>query len=265
MRAVTHPRTVGYSSRVPDTRVSDITVMTKTFERPSCVRRLVASVRRFYPDVPMAVVDDSRQPTAIAGVRYIRAPFNIGVSAGKNAGIDAVDTPFVFYCDDDCVFDERTRLELLRDLIDAADLDLLAVTVDGMDFSGVFAIDGGSVTLSRGSRGERNGVVLHDFVPNMFLARTDALRRCRWDDRQKMADHFAFFFMHRGRLRVGMTAAVAMQHVQERPLRYWWHRRRHTFYVRQFMRTAGIEKRIDLTGRTIYASGWRPWRGISPR
>ena len=33
----------------------DLTVVVKTFERPEAVRRLVGSIRRFYPDVPVVV------------------------------------------------------------------------------------------------------------------------------------------------------------------------------------------------------------------
>ena len=39
----------------------DITVVVKTFERPECLRRLVSSIRRFYPGIPVFVVDDSRE------------------------------------------------------------------------------------------------------------------------------------------------------------------------------------------------------------
>src|SRR5205823_5665748 len=40
----------------------EVTVVVKTFQRPEALRRLVASIRRFYPDIGLFVVDDSEEP-----------------------------------------------------------------------------------------------------------------------------------------------------------------------------------------------------------
>ena len=37
----------------------DITILVKTYEREDSLNRLVASIRRFYPRIPVLVVDDS--------------------------------------------------------------------------------------------------------------------------------------------------------------------------------------------------------------
>jgi len=42
--------------------MNDLTVVVKTFQRPDALRRLLASIRRFAPSLPVYVVDDSEQP-----------------------------------------------------------------------------------------------------------------------------------------------------------------------------------------------------------
>src|SRR5512143_3189093 len=81
-----------------------LTVLIKTFERPKVLRRLLISIRRQYPDLKIVVVDDSRQPIDIEGVRTIPMPFDSGVSAGRNEGLKHIDTRYTLVLDDDFVF-----------------------------------------------------------------------------------------------------------------------------------------------------------------
>jgi glycosyltransferase involved in cell wall biosynthesis len=89
-----------------------VTVLIKTFERPDCLRRLVASIRRFYPRIPILVVDDSREPLDLVreGVtRYLHEPYN-SLSSGRNFGLRHVETPYVLVIDDDMVFGRKTDI-----------------------------------------------------------------------------------------------------------------------------------------------------------
>ena len=87
-----------------------VTALVKTFERPHILRRLVASMKRLYPALPIVVVDDSREPSSLAEVHTIPMPYDSGISAGRNEGLKHVRTPYVLVLDDDFVFYRHTRL-----------------------------------------------------------------------------------------------------------------------------------------------------------
>ena len=48
-----------------------VTAVVKTFERPKEFKRLIKSIRQFYPDMHIIVVDDSRKPGEIYGVATV--------------------------------------------------------------------------------------------------------------------------------------------------------------------------------------------------
>lgn len=111
--------------------MDDITVLIKAYKRPDVLRRLLLSLRKFYPTMPAVVVDDS--PTelsaavdGIPGVNYIRVDHDIGLSEGRNRGLAAVQTSQFLLCDDDFRFDHRTNLKRLHELKAAGQFDILA-------------------------------------------------------------------------------------------------------------------------------------------
>lgn len=186
--------------------LADVTAVIKTFERPRRCQALIDSIRAQHPDLRIIVVDDSAQPGGFRGAETIALPFDSGVSAGRNAGLAAVETPFFLNLDDDFVFYRGTGLaaaaRLLRDLP-------------------VVGIMGGAVTnlpLYRGNRslgrrlyptgaaslaapGTRIGPLeVSDKVSNFFLARTEAVRSVGWDPRLKRLDHADFFSRAKGRV-----------------------------------------------------------------
>jgi hypothetical protein len=71
-----------------------VTAVIKTFQRPRQVRRLVASMHRVQPDLDILVIDDDRTPTAIPGTELLAMPFNSGISAGRNAALRQIETPY---------------------------------------------------------------------------------------------------------------------------------------------------------------------------
>lgn len=88
-----------------DADVDDVTVVVPTRDRADAVGRLLAALP---PHVPVVVVDDgSRDPeelgqvAARAGARLVRLPVNRGPAAARNAGLRAVATPYVVFCDSD--------------------------------------------------------------------------------------------------------------------------------------------------------------------
>jgi len=71
---------------------------------------LLPSPRKLeFKNQPIIVVDDGRKPTelnlhGLTGVRVINLPFDVGLSAGRNAGVDACETEYFVTLDDDFIF-----------------------------------------------------------------------------------------------------------------------------------------------------------------
>jgi beta-1,4-N-acetylgalactosaminyltransferase 2 len=127
-----------------------VTVAVKTFERPAVARRLVRSVRRVF-DGRIVVADDSRVPMAspVPGVDVLALPFDVRVSVGRNAALDAVRTDYVLVTDDDLVFTAATDVDRARRVLDTTpEVDLVGFL--RVDLPGWSAYDHGPDALFPG-------------------------------------------------------------------------------------------------------------------
>jgi glycosyltransferase involved in cell wall biosynthesis len=210
--------------RTPEDRAEvaeRVTVTVKTFERPATVRRFVRSARRVF-DGRIVVADDSRSPVRSLGpgVDVIALPFNSGVAVGRNAALDAVETQFVFVCDDDIVLTALTDLAVLMDYLDHnPQVDLVGVTLVDLPVRKI--VDRGDSPLFPGSAEPRIpwGTVLDDLVvvrklAQVYLARTASLQRVRWDENLRMVDHRDFFSRASGELVAVLHDRVVAYHAQ---------------------------------------------------
>ena len=234
------------------------TVVIKTFERPAAVDRLLTSIRMRYPAIPVVIVDDSREVNCAllarsaqeSATRYVHVGFDVGVSAGRNHGVRLANTHYVFTCDDDCFFGQHTDLRRAEELLEAARVDLLGID-DSTGFWGLYSVSDGVVEYQRTSRGEVGPVRLVDFVPSQLLAPARVLRRYRWDEALKIGEHFAYFYAHLGKIRVGYTEAVSIHHEPTRNPLYDTYRGRALDYVQEFMRRQNLRRRVDLNGEVL--------------
>jgi len=184
----------------PDTSLDDrLTAMIKTFERPAIVARLVESIRERYPSLPIVVVDDSREPRPIAGVETVVLPFDGGVSAGRQAGLDRVRTPYILVLDDDFIFSRATDLaptlnRLARqpaiDILGGLLVDLPLLRHRRPPVGPIFPTTAQPL-VAIGSRVD--GLLVCDKVTNFYIARTDRLRLVGWDAALRRIDHADFF------------------------------------------------------------------------
>lgn len=194
-------------TRAPDISLSDVTIVIKTFERPKRCQALIRSIRRLYPQLPIIVVDDSLHPARFEGVKNITLPFDSGVSAGRNAGLAAVQTPYFVNLDDDIIFYRKTllsdALSLLQnhpeiDIMGGEVIDLPLYITHDFRCGMIHPTDALPVLPS----GTRIGILeVHDKVAsNIFIARTDSVRKVGWDPKVKRLDHADFYTRAKGRL-----------------------------------------------------------------
>ncbi len=187
-----------------DAWLNDVTAIVKAFERPCCVARLIVSIRRYYPSLKILVCDDSKQPLypdasqPIAGVTWLTLPFEWGhtLGAGRNHLVDRATTKYVFLCDDDHEFTSATRLKPMWSFLETSGYDIVGGAQGSDDYgTALFERDGPRI-IQRfyAHRGEiAPDVVACDRVSNTFLARTQALRRVRWQAEVYAHEHADFF------------------------------------------------------------------------
>lgn len=201
-----------------------ITAVITTFERPDECLRLIASARKHCPTVRLLVVDDSESPREWpeADDRVI-LPYDSGLSAKRNAAVKHVGSGWVVLLDDDFVCTEATDLQRLVGLAAESDFDIVGgeVVDNGavMRYHGYFDQTGNHVVIRRGWTDEGE---LHrcELIPNFFAARAETLIAHPWEEALKLAEHSAYFWRWRSRLKVGFTTHVEIRHEQTRPEHY---------------------------------------------
>lgn len=197
--------------------LDDLTVMVKTFERPAALARFLESAHRLFPGLRVIVVDDSRAPSRHEGVETVALPFDSGVSAGRNAGLARITTPFFVLCDDDFVFFRGTSLvHAVRTMREHEDIDVLGGTVIDLPFYRTVDMRGRRAPGATGPApaGTIGGLERRELIRNFFVGRTERVRVVGWDDRLKRVDHADFFGRARGVLRVVEDPRIAVLHAK---------------------------------------------------
>ena len=230
--------------------------------RRALVHALLRSIRRYYGDaIRIVVADDGDAARDLQldppfGAAWLPLPPESGLSAGRNAIVQTVQTPFVMIMDDDVVFDEHTKVEallgaLLRrpnaavasgcyvDPLRLAMPNHLGVYDEASCFAHNFATrPGGHLRMEpvavdgpTAAGGDAGGApedgddacVRVDVAQNFLLGRTAVLRLHGWDERMKVGEHEQFFYglylnAHRVLSCPGVTSLHS--HLAARPREY---------------------------------------------
>jgi GT2 family glycosyltransferase len=249
--------------------LSQTTAIIKTFQRPECLNRLIRSIRKYYPELRVLVGDDGIQPSPCDGeeVEYFRLPVDIGLSAGRNALLEQVKTPYFLLLDDDVEFYRRTTIEHLIRIVDQGCLDiaagncrktkrkLLLLRSKPQPFHGLFDFRDNELRLVCGHHGQGDGYLLCDIAHNFYVARADAIRTMgAWDPELRQNDHTEFFVRARRHgLRVGYCHDVIIRHWLDRPPGYAAFRNRS--YHQVAARKIGVQRIIGYQGQTFTVDG----------
>ncbi|KAI9327489.1 hypothetical protein BDR26DRAFT_82728 [Obelidium mucronatum] len=198
-----------------------VTVMIKTTDRISKVFTLVSSIRQHYPNMTIIVADDghldpskSTKPEGPQrGFYYLPLPHDVGLSAGRNRMVSKIRTKYVLTLDDDFTVNQDGQIAHLIHALETApkinpekQFDIAAGKIPadegrfGVDYCGLMTashpgrtlrLDPGRVTPGI----DHEGCVEVDFVPNVFVARTQFLRETlQWDETLKLGEHEDFFW-----------------------------------------------------------------------
>lgn len=226
-----------------------VTAIIKAFERPHCLDMLIKSIRKYYPDMHIIVADDSKNPVVRFDVEFHRLPADSGISKGRNFLVRQVKTPYLLLLDDDFCFVKETKIEKLLDVLERSDLDIIGgryLEKKGVRNSqATFLLKNKVLYYNVASKGKKHGVKLYDIVNNFFLAKTETLRKYKWDDRLKSGgEHLDFFLNHKGKIKVAMHPEVFVFHTNDRSIETYnrYRSRGKTIFNPLFMKKYGIKK-----------------------
>jgi len=184
----------------------ELTFIVFTTLRPDCLRGLLHSLRKYYPDVPVAIADDSPIPypevaEEYSGITYRTFPDNLGSGMCYNHLIDnEVKTPFVALLDDDYIFTPQTRIEKLLNFCQMGIADFVGGGVH-IRSNNLLTNYVGNLWIEERDKGrvlmfgrlDNLKPTTCDIMPNFWVTRTDTLRSIRWDERLKLCRHQDFF------------------------------------------------------------------------
>ena len=180
-------------------------------------------------------------------------PEDSGLSSSRNYLVKATKTPFFFLLDDDFELQEDAHLDILLEVIYTyKHIDIVAVKIPEdikiyYDYAGVFLRYNQTIELVQHVPEGRESQILYprtinatenignpcrqvDFVPNVFMGRTDAVGGVLWDDELKLAEHEDFFLRFRQANRTVYTCDhIIVHHIQV----HWWLNREHPYYKKR--------------------------------
>ncbi|XP_043326630.1 beta-1,4 N-acetylgalactosaminyltransferase 2 isoform X1 [Cervus elaphus] len=203
-----------------------VSIATKTFLRPHKLMTMLQSIREYYPDLTVIVADDSKEPLKIndSHVEYYTMPYGKGWFAGRNLAISQVTTKYVLWVDDDFLFSDKTKIEVLVDVLEKTELDVVGGSVLGNMFQFKLFLEHSKngdclhrrTGFFRPLDGFPNCVVTSGVV-NFFLAHTERLQRVGFDPRLQRVAHSEFFIDGLGSLLVGSCSDVIIGHQPHSP------------------------------------------------
>jgi len=226
--------TSDHDNRSANPGLEDVDVIIKTFLRPKALRRLLNSIREFYPQVHVTIADDGnlRESTdadsraccqlidAVENFTLHSLPFAAGVTPGRNLLVEQTHRPYVLLLDDDFCVTAETRIEsFLKRLQSDPQLGVVAGTcIDVVgderrprNSGGTLRIDGETMFIDSSGWNDRKNE-LRDYVPHFALIRREVFRDVRWDGALG-AEHYDFCLqLQKSRWKVAQDLAVQVDH-----------------------------------------------------
>jgi len=114
-------------------KLTDVSILIKTLERPEQLINQLYSIKKYKFNGPIIIADDSKIPYKEKilsifpdlNITYINLPFDTGTAEGRNKMLELTHTTLFVLCDDDFIFEPRTRIPVMRKLLLENNLDIL--------------------------------------------------------------------------------------------------------------------------------------------
>ena len=230
--------------------LTDVSILIKTLERPQQLINQLYSIRKYKFKGAIIIADDSKhscekevlQLFPDLNITYINLPFDTGTAEGRNIMLKQTKTPLFVLCDDDFIFEPRTRLPLLREMLVDNNLDLLGgvfrqynlksrkerlkfdvskwflkfniliPSTSIFEYSANFDLDGKVCRMKK--MNYQDPFTLCDMTHNFFIARTEKVAAFGgWNPLLKGGEHQNFFIRAKlNGLKVATTRLCGVVH-----------------------------------------------------
>ena len=259
--------------------MKDTAVLITTFLRDRALFNCIKSIRKFYPTIAIFVADTGHESKAKDDFCFdhkcelFKMGFDAGVCAARNEGFDSIPKSYryVFVCEDDIVFTEKTKIKLLRQILEERkQIGLVGGFIRkiktynkiGQNYEATLRIEDETIYLKKVEKQQwRNlsGVRYFycDIITNVFLMRRDVWRKIKWDERYKTTpEHTDFFLLLKQNTnwRVAFTDSVCMEHHEQE---YNDHE-----YIAKRRRSDGYKLLAQKWGVKYYWNSWHKQWGI---
>lgn len=231
--------------------LKDVSILIKTLERPEQLINQLYSIQKYQFNGPIIIGDDSKVPYKEKvlslfpklDITYVTMPFDTGTAEGRNIMLEYTKTPLFVLCDDDFIFEPRTRLPLMRKMLLENNLDLLGgifrqyylksrkekfkFTVSNwifknwnilipstgiFEYSANFELEGKSCIMKKMEY--KDPFTVCDMTHNFFIARTDKVTAFNgWNPLLKGGEHQNFFIRAKlNNLKIATTRLCGVVH-----------------------------------------------------
>ncbi len=186
----------------------NVTFLYKSFNRQRLAKKLYRCIKRYYPKARVVIADDSAQPLNMEDLArddtVLHLPFNSGLGKGLAAALSQVKTPYVMRLDDDELLTPRSNVHgQLKYLQKHPEVDLVGLQATHrrpekraarsarIRMNKPLKIPAGSVI---------DGLQVLYKPVNVYVVRTDSLRKVGFDPNIRMIDHHEFFYRAAGQI-----------------------------------------------------------------
>ena len=210
--------------------MKDVGIVVVTFIRDHVLINCLNSIREFYPNISIYVIDQGKTSYHKEvfmyknNINHFRVPWDTGLSASRNIGCSIAKEKYIMICDDDFIFTEETKLENWKIVLDdRPEVGLVAgqLITRGQRWNYEYHLelfDNGYIMKEiRGIDWHKtNGIPFHyaDLVLNFFLMRKETWNDVSWDANYKIVhEHLNYFLdLKETKWRVAYTPSVVARH-----------------------------------------------------
>ena len=254
-------------------------ILITTFLRDKALFKCIKSIRKVYPDIAIFIADTGHESKSKDdyctkyNCELFKLPFDAGVCVAKNEGIERIPDRYryVFMCEDDIIFTEMTRLEILRDILEQRkQIGIVGGSLkkvkrhekEEQNYEATLRIENDTIYVEKVEKlqWKKFGNTKYfccDIISNVFLMRRDVWQQIKWDERYKTTpEHTDYFLLlkHNTDWEVAFTDSMRMEHhVQEY--------KTHDYLIRR-TRTNGYKLLADKWGVKYYWNTWHQKWGI---
>lgn len=232
--------------------IEKIAFCIKTFERPDCVKKLVKSIKKFYPKAKIYIADDSVKPVKIKGIKVFQLPFDSGLSLGRNILVAKTDEPYLVFLDDDFIFTKETDIKKFFDFLEENKkygivCGALREKGEIRHYEGIYKQEKDKLYYCRTCSRKV------DFGFNFFMARREIFNKVWWNPELKLGEHTDFFLTAKEKkINVYYLSEVIVEHCPERPDNYTEWRNRGNKFVAIMMKKRGLRYIIGFDNEVAY-------------